>query len=277
MDAVKSKEELRSAIRAVWSQLYEGKGVRLAEDLGIGQSTMSRILRGVPKTRSPYKRVYQKIIDELGQAAVKKALQPVSGEPITFEQDGDKSVVPEKLRSGLEEMRVVTFYPVRAGAGHNGEIAIDERGVEIKLQSLLLRQILGSPLPEDIGCFILNGESMEPEVRDGSIVFFRPAEKIPDAGRYVIALNDELMLKYVQRRAGGIYRIKSAHQNYDPEDLQQKGEVFKSLDSGATVTFRLIGKYLQALHPSDFQEDLSAQRVAQALYRSGLINDPNQN
>ena len=152
--------------------------------------------------------------------------------------------------------RLVTIYEptsVEVSAGAGGLIPLDEiASTEVNIPAFVLRRILDrTALPDALGAIVVRGDSMEPEVKHGDIVFFEQCDQIEDAGRYIIRLDGGISLKKVQRRGGHVYRIIPANPDYDHEDIQQQGDTWVSLDSGASVDFDVVGRFLGVLQPVD--------------------------
>jgi len=291
LDPEQRRQQLQARVRAACEVFFDNKGSRMAEEIGVSQATVSRILRGVPSTSRPYERVIEAIESHLDADDLEEELTNREREVELFHagedfrtegevvqenfEEATESPLPEKIAQGVQNTHPVTFYFSRPNAGNSGSIA-GEDGVTVQIQRLLLRQVLGGSIPLGLGMMLLDGDSMEPEVRDGSVVFFAPVEDVPDAGRYVLSIDGRLYLKKVQRMSGGVYRVFPANDDYDAETFQSKGDVVESLETGATVHFRVVGKYKASIHPSDFQYDLTAQQIVNTLSKHDLVQAPSQ-
>lgn len=163
-------------------------------------------------------------------------------------------------------VRSVTVYEptgVEVSAGNGGLIPIDELAkTRVEIPSFILYRMLGtSTLPSTINAMVVRGKSMVPEVDDGDIILFEHCEEIVDAGRYIIQIDGGITLKKVQRRAGRVYRIIPANPDYDSEDIQQQGDTWVSLDSGANFTFGVVGRFLGVLKPHELDAPLKSVLV----------------
>lgn len=268
------RRNVAARAREVCQQEFDGNESAMARAIDVSQSKMNRVLNLQSKTATPYEDLVEAIHQNLGYPVS----ELIGSTSITLSQgDGEDGMVrtstsriPSSDLIEFQAMQTVTFYDVRPRAGSIGEVPLDEYGHSVELYTFLLRKIIGASLPAEIGMFRLEGDSMAPEVRSHALVFFTPADHVPDAGRYVISVDGELLLKKVQRRMGGIYRIIPANPDYDSEDIQQQGETFVSLDSGATVNFRIVGRFLASLHPQDLDAD--ARQIMRFLAEAGVIS-----
>jgi phage repressor protein C with HTH and peptisase S24 domain len=176
---------------------------------------------------------------------------------VSSEESITKRRAPETLASyEYHRTRLVTIYEptsVEVSAGDGGLIPLGEiASTDVDIPSFVLRRILDrTTLPDSLGAIVVRGDSMEPEVKHGDIVFFERCDQIEDAGRYIIRLDGGISLKKVQRRGGHVYRIIPANPDYDHEDIQQQGDTWVSLDSGASVDFDVVGRFLGVLQPVD--------------------------
>lgn len=273
------RRNVAARAREVCRQEFGGNESAMARAIDVSQSKLNRVLNLQSKTSTPY----EDLVDAIHQHLSYPVSELTSSSPVTLSRgDGEEGMVrtsgasrsdtspsPSSDLIEFQTMQTVTFYDVRPHAGINGEVPLDEYGHSVEFYTFLLRKIIGATLPSEIGMFRLEGDSMAPEVRSHALVFFTPADHVPDAGRYVISVDGELLLKKVQRRMGGIYRIIPANPDYDSEDIQQQGETFVSLDSGATVNFRVVGRFLASLHPQDLDAD--ARQIMRFLADAGVI------
>lgn len=116
----------------------------------------------------------------------------------------------------------VPFYQQEASAGP-GVFAEDSSQADQMLTfptSLIGRH--GRAGSSSLFAIQAKGDSMEPTIRDGSLlVSERPSH--PQATRegiHVLSRNDLLFVKRVQPREPGVIRLRSDNPNYEPEDIR---------------------------------------------------------
>lgn len=65
--------------------------------------------------------------------------------------------------------------------------------------------------------FRVAGDSMEPTLHDGDMIMINQGERAVHTGRvYLMRLGDELMVKRLETRPGGVLLIRSDNSCYDP-------------------------------------------------------------
>jgi len=125
----------------------------------------------------------------------------------------------------VEEPRVgyvyLPLYEERVGAAPGGRIVGNEQVVDvIAFKEDYLRQEL-HVRPRDIQVLIVEGDSMEPDIRPGDIVLVNITDtSARREGVYVLRLDDALLVKIVQRLPGGLLKFISRNEAYEPFTFQ---------------------------------------------------------
>ena len=115
--------------------------------------------------------------------------------------------------------RVRYFADLRASAGGGAEV-FDEGYEYIELDRRLMERVTGSSDPENIEAIHVEGESMEPTLQDGSIVFIDRTQTDPaKEGIFVASTPNGLFIKRIRRRADGRVELISDNPLYSPELL----------------------------------------------------------
>ncbi len=110
------------------------------------------------------------------------------------------------------------FADLRASAGGGAEV-FDENYEMITLDATIMQNMvgLGSTKLEAIH---VDGESMEPTLHDGSIVFIdRNQTDITKDGIFIAATTAGLFIKRIRQRADGMVELISDNKAYSPELL----------------------------------------------------------
>ncbi len=115
--------------------------------------------------------------------------------------------------------RIRYFTNLRASAG-GGADAFDEEYEYIELSKKMLEEAIGMPIPKNIDAIRVTGESMEPTLEDGSIVFVdRESRDSSRDGVFVVSTPNGLFIKRVRQRADGKVELISDNTLYPPEIL----------------------------------------------------------
>jgi SOS-response transcriptional repressor LexA len=122
--------------------------------------------------------------------------------------------------------RVRYFAEIRASAGGGAEV-FDENYEYIDVDRKILENILGSTPSGEIEAIHVEGESMEPTLPDGSIVFIdRKQTDSSRDGIFVASTANGLFIKRIRRRADGMVELISDNPLYTPEVLPpEQGEI----------------------------------------------------
>jgi SOS-response transcriptional repressor LexA len=115
--------------------------------------------------------------------------------------------------------RVRYFADIRASAGGGAEV-FDENFEYIDVDRRLMESMLGGVPAGEIEAIHVEGESMEPTLPDGSIVFVDRRQTDPAKdGIFVAATSNGLFIKRIRRRADGMVELISDNPLYAPEVL----------------------------------------------------------
>jgi phage repressor protein C with HTH and peptisase S24 domain len=108
------------------------------------------------------------------------------------------------------------FSDVRASAG-GGAFTFDENYEILTVDKTIMNHIVPSD-NQNIEAIHVDGESMEPTLQDGSIVFIdRRETTINKDGIYIASTTAGLFIKRVRQRADGMVELISDNKNYSPE------------------------------------------------------------
>jgi SOS-response transcriptional repressor LexA len=127
------------------------------------------------------------------------------------------------------------FSNVRASAG-GGAFTFDENYEVLTVDKTILSNILTSS-NQEIEAINVDGDSMEPTLQDGSIVFIdREQTNINKDGIYIASTNVGLFIKRIRQRADGMIELISDNKAYSPEvmlveEIQIVGRVIGNIES----------------------------------------------
>lgn len=131
----------------------------------------------------------------------------------------------------------IPYYDVQASAGH-GAFALDS----ISTESITLPKVmLGANYAKSgsLRAIQTHGDSMEPTLKDGSIIVIDENNKTPVDGIHVLRRAGTLLVKRLQLRERGILRLISDNKSYEPEDIN----VEENSDS-----FSILGRVVWSGH-----------------------------
>lgn len=142
----------------------------------------------------------------------------------------------------------IVFVPrvayAEAGNGYvNSEPLVEERHAYSRRE---LRRVTNAN-PDRLMEITVVGDSMAPEIPPNTPVLYRPSHEISDYGIYVLAYDGNIVVKKVQRFAGGALKLIPANTEYDPEMLVPVLEAdtpntYRSHQTGLAATLRVLGK-----------------------------------
>jgi len=141
------------------------------------------------------------------------ALKKISVNWLFFDQAVDM------LRMETEKFFQVRYFTdIRASAGGGAEV-FDENYETLTLDKKIVYNMVGLGNTE-LEAIHVDGESMEPTLQDGSIVFVDKREtNIKKEGIFIATTTAGLFIKRIRQRADGMVELISDNKNYSPEVL----------------------------------------------------------
>jgi SOS-response transcriptional repressor LexA len=108
------------------------------------------------------------------------------------------------------------FSDVRASAG-GGAFTFDENYEVLTVDRTIMNNVITSS-NQEIDAINVDGESMEPTLQDGSIVFIdRTQTNLSKDGIYIASTTTGLFIKRIRQRADGMVELISDNKAYSPE------------------------------------------------------------
>jgi hypothetical protein len=114
--------------------------------------------------------------------------------------------------------RVRYYADLRASAGGGADV-FDENYEMISIDEKIVQKMTGSD-SRKLEAIHVSGDSMEPTLQDGSIVFVdREQTDIKKEGIFIAATTAGLFIKRIRQRADGMVELISDNKTYSPEVL----------------------------------------------------------
>jgi len=141
------------------------------------------------------------------------ALKKISVNWLFFDQAVDM------LKEQTEKFFQVRYFSdIRASAGGGAEV-FDENYETITIDEKIMHNMVGMGNTE-LEAIHVDGESMEPTLQDGSIVFVdRTQTNINKDGIFIASTTAGLFIKRIRQRADGMVELISDNKAYSPEVL----------------------------------------------------------
>lgn len=194
--------EIIEKLKDVVSESMPGKKVfdkDVAHILNIPQSTFATMKK---RNSIPYEEILEFC-----------ALRKISVNWLFFDQAVDM------LKEETEKFFHVRYFSdIRASAGGGAEV-FDENYETITIDEKVMHNMVGLG-NTDLEAINVDGESMEPTLKDGSIVFVdRTQTNINKEGIFIASTTAGLFIKRIRQRADGMVELISDNKNYSPEVL----------------------------------------------------------
>jgi len=194
--------EIIEKLKDVLSESSIGKKVfdkDVATALNIPQATFATMKK---RNSIPYEEI-------LEFCAIKK----ISVNWLFFDQAVDM------LKAETEKFFQIRYFAdIRASAG-GGAYGFDENFETITLDEKIMHNMVGMGNTE-LEAIHVDGESMEPTLQDGSIVFVdRTQTNINKDGVFIASTTTGLFIKRIRQRADGMVELISDNKIYSPEVL----------------------------------------------------------
>jgi len=194
--------EIIEKLKDVISETMPGKKVfdkDVAHVLNIPQSTFATMKK---RNSIPYEEILEFC-----------ALKKISVNWLFFDQAVDM------LKEETEKFFHVRYFSdIRASAGGGAEV-FDENYETITIDEKVMRNMVGLG-NTNLEAINVDGESMEPTLKDRSIVFVdRTQTNINREGIFIASTTAGLFIKRIRQRADGMIELISDNKNYSPEVL----------------------------------------------------------
>jgi len=141
------------------------------------------------------------------------AIRKISVNWLFFDQAVDM------LKSETEKFFQVRYFSdIRASAGGGAEV-FDENFEIITLDEKIMHNMVGMGNTK-LEAIHVDGESMEPTLQDGSIVFVdREQTNISKSGIFIASTTGGLFIKRIQQRVDGMIELISDNSMYPPQTV----------------------------------------------------------
>ena len=141
------------------------------------------------------------------------ALKKISVNWLFFDQAVDM------LKEETEKFFQIRYFSdIRASAGGGAEV-FDENYETISIDEKIMQNMVGMGNTE-LEAIHVDGESMEPTLQDGSIVFIdRTQTDINKNGVFIASTTGGLFIKRIQQRADGMIELISDNSMYPPQAI----------------------------------------------------------
>ena len=158
------------------------------------------------------------------------ALKKISVNWLFFDQAVDM------LKAETEKFFQVRYFAdIRASAG-GGAYGFDEDFETISIDEKIMHNMVGMGNTE-LEAIHVDGESMEPTLQDGSIVFIDRAQtNVNKNGIFIASTTGGLFIKRIQQRVDGMIELISDNSMYppqaiDPDEVTIVGKVVGNIES----------------------------------------------
>jgi phage repressor protein C with HTH and peptisase S24 domain len=142
----------------------------------------------------------------------------------------------DMLKAETEKFFQVRYFSeLRASAGGGAEV-FDENYETITLDEKIMHNMVGMGNTE-LEAIHVDGESMEPTLQDGSIVFVdRTQTNIDKNGIFIASTTGGLFIKRIHKRADGMIELISDNSIYPPQaihpnEVEIVGKVVGNIES----------------------------------------------
>ncbi|WP_089082704.1 S24 family peptidase [Aquitalea magnusonii] len=119
----------------------------------------------------------------------------------------------------LSEFVFIPRYNVKAAAGHGSAVEGEKPMFSMSFRRYWIENYLRVD-PRDLSVLSVKGDSMEGVLNDRDVILVNHADRQPTSGLYVLRLDEDLIVKRVQKLPGGKLRILSANEAYDPFEVE---------------------------------------------------------
>jgi len=113
------------------------------------------------------------------------------------------------------------FYKVSASAGDGSLVESEEQTHLISFEPEWLNKEIGVN-PNDVFLMLVDGDSMYPTLKNGAMIMVNRNLNGVSDGIYVMRYENNLLVKRLQSLPGGIIKVKSDNNMYEPWEINKK-------------------------------------------------------
>ncbi|WP_447590115.1 LexA family transcriptional regulator [Aquipseudomonas campi] len=221
---VQTTEEIRRAFVARLKSAASAKGI---DEWGLG-ARLAEITGKTAKAASKWLNE-ESMPGRVNMQAVASALD-VRVEWLQFgvgprEVDGaskESNVIKAEFRPAVRPAMIEVPHLDNPGSmGRGMERKVDDRVIDhLTIDRAYLKSLVSFSLAENLALITGYGDSMKPTFSDGDIMLVdRGVTEVKIDAVYVLAKNDELFIKRLQRRSDGSFLMISDNKAYEPESI----------------------------------------------------------
>ncbi len=115
----------------------------------------------------------------------------------------------------LSEFVFIPRYNLKAAAGHGAAVAGESPMFSMSFRRYWVENYLRID-PKDLSVLSVKGDSMEGVLNNKDVILVNHADTAPTSGLYVLRLDNDLIVKRVQKLPGSKLKILSANEVYEP-------------------------------------------------------------
>lgn len=115
----------------------------------------------------------------------------------------------------LSEFVFIPRYNLKAAAGHGASVAGEAPMFSMSFRRYWIENYLRVD-PKDLSVLSVKGDSMEGVLNNKDVILVNHADTAPTSGLYVLRLDEDLIVKRVQKLPGSKLKVLSANEVYEP-------------------------------------------------------------
>lgn len=109
--------------------------------------------------------------------------------------------IQNELPINNNEYTIIKLYPnIKASCANGSVCVVEDYDIqEMKFPTSYLLNHLGIKCAKDVHAIVADGNSMEPLIKDGDILFITPFDTVRDGNIYIVNVNGEIYCKKVYK------------------------------------------------------------------------------
>ena len=143
-------------------------------------------------------------------------------DPNNIESPLSKESSESELKKALSLNHInLPFYEVKASAGDGTLVESEDQTHLISFEPEWLNKEIGVN-PNDVFLMLVDGDSMYPTLKNGAMIMVNRNLNGVSDGIYVMRYENNLLVKRLQSLPGGIIKVKSDNNMYEPWEINKK-------------------------------------------------------